>query len=431
MDAEVTLLEKTRELGGVIRSLHADGCLLETGPEGWASYKPAAKRLIEAMGLQDQMIGSNDAHRKTLIVRGGELTSLPDGMMFLAPVDALAFWRSAPLSLLGKLRASLEPLVPRSRGDLSVRQFFERRMGREFTENLVEPLTSAIYGSDFEKLSAPSNLPELYRAEQRAGSLWRGLRRFAKLTTKVSVLATMKGGMAQLTDTLQQRLTRTRVLTGVSGLRLRTVGYDHVLSANGFEEGFDALVFCTPADATAEILEQEIPEVAPLLRSVPYASSTLVYLAYPREEFDHPLDGFGFIVPRRENRAIDACTWVSTKFDYRCPPDRVLLRCAVHERAGRPLPDDESLLEQVDRELRAIMGVTCRPTMIRIFRVPGGIPQLLVGHGERIARAQEILAGRRNLLLAGSFTRGVGVPDCIGTAQEAAAAVVNKLTSAD
>lgn len=428
LEAEITLIEKARELGGVIRSIVTDGFLLEAGPEGWASYKPAAKQVIRELGLLPELIGSRDEHRKTLIVRGGRLTALPDGMMFLAPVDALAFWRSAPLSVRGKLRASLEPLVPRSRGDLSVRRFFERRLGSEFTENLVEPLTSAIYGTDFEVLSAPSTLPELYRAEQRAGSLWWGLRRFANMTTKVSALTTMKRGMAQLTGALEQQLTGTRILTGVEGLRLGFSGREPVLKADHFEDAFDSVLFCTPAEATADILSDAIPEVVSPLREVPYASSTLVYLAYRRDEFDHPLDGFGFIVPRREDRNVDACTWVNTKFDHRCPEDRVLLRCAIHERAGRDLPSDGALVECVSREIQSIMGVRCHPVMTRILTAQGGIPQLLVGHGARMAQIREALAQHPGLALAGSFTQGVGVPDCIRTARETVADVIGAFT---
>jgi oxygen-dependent protoporphyrinogen oxidase len=428
LDAEISLLEKSAKLGGVIHSVVVDGYLLEAGPEGWASYKVAAKKIIQELGLQQEMIGSNDEHRRTLIVRGGRLTALPDGMMFLAPVDARAFWRSAPLTLRGKLRASLEPLVPRSQGDLSVRRFFERRLGREFTENLVEPLTSAIYGADFEELSAPSTLPELYRAEQRAGSLWKGLRRFANMTTKISVLATMRRGMAQLTEAIEESLQVTRITRGVTGLRLRASDKRLVLTAEDFEEAFDALILCTPAGASADILEPSIPEVAPLLRSVPYATSTLVYLAYRRDEFDHPLDGFGFIVPRRENRAIDACTWVNRKFDFRCPEDRILLRCAIHDRAGREVPRDGSLVERMSQEIQAIMGVHCQPVMARVIPASGGIPQLLVGHGARLAQIQEILGPYPGLALAGSFTRGVGVPDCVRTAQEAVLGVVERLT---
>ena len=421
LEADISLLEKKQELGGVIRSVRLNGFLLEAGPEGWASYKPAAKKLVQDLGLEQEIIGSNDSHRRTLIVREGRLTALPDGMMFLAPVDAWAFWNSAPLSLPGKLRASLEPLVPRSRDDLSVRRFFERRLGREFTEKLVEPLTSAIYGSDFEELSAPSTLPELYRAEQRAGSLWWGLRRFANLSTKVSALTTMKAGMAQLTDALEERLRNTRIRRGIRGLRLGRSGKQLVLTAEAFEEAFDAVILCTPANASAEILEDEIPDAAPLLRSIPYASSTLVYLAYRRDEFDHPLDGFGFIVPRSENRIVDACTWVNTKFDFRCPPDRVLLRCAIHERSGRTLPNGDSLVELVNGEIRAIMGVTCRPILTQVIDVQGGIPQLLVGHAKRLTQVERLIGEVPGLDLAGSFTSGVGIPDCIKAGRAAAA----------
>ena len=420
IDLESTLIEKNPRLGGVIQTETIDGMLLEAGPEGWASYKPAGKKLVGDLGLGEELIGSNDARRRTLIVRDGTLTSLPDGMMFLAPVEPLVFWRSAPLSLRGKLRASLEPLVRRSRGDLSVHAFFRRRLGPEFTERLVEPLIAAVYGADSAQLSAPSSLPELYRAEQRAGSLWRGLRRFARISATVSVLATLRDGMGRLVDRLGESLTRTRVLLGIEGLRVSPLKGRVVLRADGFEEDFDRLILCTPADAAAELTGPILPEVAGELRRIPYASSTLVYLAYPRERFEHPLDAFGFIVPPGESLRMSACTWVNSKFDHRCPPDRVLLRCAIHHRNGIPATSDEETAGGAHEEIRRVMGIDCPPILHRVYRIRNGLPHLMVGHLDRLRRIHGAAAGCPEIQLAGSFIGGVGVPDCILTGLEAA-----------
>ncbi len=423
LDLQVTLLEKGRRLGGVVQTTTSDGLLFEGGPEGWASYKPAGKKLVHELGLKDELIGSRDEFRRTLIVRDGQLTSLPDGMMFLAPVDPWAFWKSAPMSLFGMLRASLEPLVTRSSGDLSIRRFFERRLGREFTERLVEPLISAVYGSDFEELSAPSSLPELYRAEQRAGSLWWGLRRFAKMTTKVSVLVTMKEGMQQLTDRLEDQLSSTQVVREVNQIRINRTGNEFVVRSSKGEECSDFVVLCTPAPAAGQIVSEIGPRAAELLGRIPYGSSTIVYLVYDRKKFDHPLDGFGFIVPRKESIMLDACTWVNTKFGYRAPDDKVLLRCAIHSRNGRIIPSNDQLGELVAEEIRSIMGIESRPIGQKIYRVEGGIPQLLVGHQQRLKEIREELSQYPGLILAGSFSGGVGIPDCIKTARETATAI--------
>lgn len=429
LQLQCSLLEQGDRLGGVVRTEHCDGLVLEAGPEGWASYKPAARKLVEELGLKDQLMGSNDDRRRTLIARRGRLEALPDGMMFLAPIEPLAFWRSAPLSFLGKLRASCEPLVPRSRGELSVREFFQRRLGREFTETLVEPLISAIYGGNFERLSAPSALPELYRAEQRAGSLWRGLRRFAKMARKVSVLFTMKEGMSQLTDRLEQRLTETEIRTGIADLQLGGTNGHYRLTWRGGETESDFVVLAVPAPAAADILGPCDARTAETLRAIPYGSSTLVYLGYRRDQFSHPLDGFGFIVPGNEPYLIDACTWVNTKFDHRVPDDLVLLRCAIHGHgAGSDLPDN-TLVERCHREIQELMGISTPPVLSRTYQVRGAIPQLLMGHGGRVQAARQSLSGFPGIILAGSYVGGVGIPDCIQTGRQAAEAVLAQATA--
>lgn len=424
IDLSCVLLEKDTRLGGVIQSEREDGLLLERGPEGWASYKPAARKLIEDLGLGDQVIGSRDDYRRTLVVRQGRLEALPDGMMFLAPVDPFSFWRSAPLSLTGKLRVSLEPFVPRSRGELSVRRFFERRLGSEFTERLVEPLISAIYGGDFDRLSAPSTLPELYRAEQRAGSLWRGLRRFAGLTRKISVLHTMRDGMSQLVEHLAEHLQRTAVHRGMVDLKLSATAGRFQLSNRAGSWVADHVVLATPAPAAADLLSPLIPSASEALRQIPYGSSTLAYLAYRKSEFHHPLNAFGFIVPSHEPHLVDACTWVNTKFDHRVSDGTVLMRCAIHGHGKGSALSDSELIEGCQNDVARLMGIDCRPYLTRVFQIRNAIPQLLLGHGERVQKAREALAVYPGLHLAGSFVGGVGVPDCILTGRTTAEAII-------
>ncbi len=432
IELDIDLFEKSQRLGGVIRSERVDGMLLEAGPEGWVSYKPSARKLVKDLQLQGEILGSNDHLRRTFIVREGRLTPLPEGMAFLAPVDPVAFWKDAPMSLTGKFRASLEPFVAKSKGELSVGAFFKRRLGREFTDTFVDPLVSAVYGADLEQLSMPVTMPELYRVEQRTGSLWRGLRKLAKMTLSSSVLLSMRAGMSSLVARLGKELQVDRVHLDVKDLRIGFSNGLYELSVEGQKEAFEYLVVCTPAHAAAQILAGACPEIAPLLLEVPYASTSLVYLAYKKDEFSHPLDGFGFIVPSGEARAVDACTWVSTKFDDRCPPERVLLRCAIHDRRRTGLPDsDEAVIERVATEIREILGVSCQPVFERAFHIRGLIPQLLVGHQKRVELIRSKLDSHPGLFLAGSYYSGVGLPDCIRTGQETADKIVADVTNSE
>jgi len=430
IEIDLRLIEKSDRLGGVIATEKVDGFTLERGPEGWASYKPAAKKLIQDFDLGSLIAGSKDENRKNFVVREGKLTALPDGMTFFAPVEPIAFWRTAPLSFYGKFRSSLEPFISRSSGDISVQQFFQRRLGKEFTDELVEPLISAILGGNYEKLSTQCVLPELYRVEQRTGSLWKGLRRFAKMTLSTSVLHTMAEGMAELPKILTQLLNEDEYQLGAGDIKVRPNSKKHHLVSGEVEQLFDFIVLCTPASAASQILGPEYSRVNELLDEISYTSSTLVYLAYDRDTFNHPLNGFGFLVPRKEALSFDACTWVNRKFDARVPSDRILIRAAAHNiHRLREFESEEQLIDSVQEQIAQIMHLDAPPVFRKSFEVKEKIPQLFVGHVLRKQRIQSELDKFPGLFLSGSYWSGVGIPDCINSGQETARKIIDSITS--
>ena len=147
-------------------------------------------------------------------------------MAFLAPVRVRPFWATPLLSKRGKLRAMLEPVIPRSRGDLTVRAFLERRLGRELTEKVAEPLVSAIYGGDIDQLSIASALPDTYRTEQKHGSLWNGMRQNHRSgNSKLPFFMSLRSGMETLVNGLINAL-RDRVViqTGADGIQIERRG---------------------------------------------------------------------------------------------------------------------------------------------------------------------------------------------------------------
>ena len=421
LEIDVSLLERSDRLGGVIRSEKVGSCLLEWGPEAFVSYKPAARELVQRLGLADNLIGSRDERRRTYVVRQEALEPLPEGMAFLAPVRLKTFWSTASLTRVGKLRASLEPLIGRSQGDPSIRSFFERRLGREFTDRIAEPLVSAIYGGDIGRLSTCSALPLLFQLEQKFGSLWKGFRQSRSRSSANSspLFLTLRGGMEELVDLLVKSLEEVEIRLNLADLRLSSESGGFRLRAPGFDDCFDLLVLSTPAASSAEILGEANPEACRILQEVPYTSSKIVYLAYKRSEFSHPLDGFGFIAPASEARFIDACTWVSSKFEERCPSNLVLLRCVAHDgRMTRAAVTDEQAASIAHDEVKRLLGVSCAPILERVFHHTRVMPQLVVGHGRRIEGLKRALQQTPGLFLTGAFMGGVGIPDCIHTAQQ-------------
>ena len=432
LEIEVTILERSDRLGGVIWSEKSEGFLLEGGPQNFVAFKPQTLELITELGLGDEVIGSNDQLRQTFVLQDSRLQPLPQGMEFLSPVRIRPFWSSSLISTKGKLRAFLEPLIRPSVGDMSVDSFLTRRLGRELTEKVAEPLVSAIYGGDIRELSTASALPRVYQIEQMFGSLWKGMRKVSKqrsAPTQPSFLA-LRPGMSCLIDGLNERLSMISIHRNVAGIQLQWDSSCYRLKSPSFEDVFDSLILSTPAAAAADIMDPVSGEAAQLLRQVPYTSTVIVYLAYKREKFAHPLNGHGFIVPRKEATVIDACTWVSSKFEGRCPPDTVLLRCSIQDgRQKRTEISDQEAVRKVHQELRRVLGITCKPIFTRVLQARKTLPQLTLGHAQRMEQLRETLQGYPGLFLTGAFFGGVGIPDCIETARRTARQAADFLRS--
>jgi len=432
LEIEVTILERSDRLGGVIWSEETEGFLLEGGPQNFVAFKPQTLELIKELGLADEVMGSNDQLRQTFVLQDSRLQPLPQGMEFLSPVRVRPFWASSLISTKGKLRAFLEPLIPPSSGDMSVDSFLTRRLGHELTQKVAEPLVSAIYGGDIRELSTASALPRVYQIEQKFGSLWKGMRRTSRQRSSSSQPAflTLRPGMSSLINGLTEQLSEISIHRNVAGIQVQWDSSCYRVKSTRFEDAFDSLILSTPASAAAEIVEPVSSEAAQVLRQIPYFSTVIVYLAYKREEFSHPLNGHGFVVPRKEATAIDACTWVSSKFEDRCPPDTVLLRCSIQDgRQERAEISDQEAVQQAHNELQRVLGISCKPIFSRVLHARKALPQLTLGHAQRMDQISRSLTGHPGLFLTGAYFGGVGIPDCIETARRTARQAVDFVKS--
>src|SRR2546422_69515 len=109
---EYVLFESSPRLGGVLVTERVDGCLVEAGPDSFLTEKPWAANLCRQIGIGDQLIGSNDADRKTYILVKGRLVAIPDGLMFMVPTKLLPAVFSPLFSLGTKLRMAREWFHP-------------------------------------------------------------------------------------------------------------------------------------------------------------------------------------------------------------------------------------------------------------------------------------------------------------------------------
>ena len=290
----------------------------------------------------------------------------------------------------------------------------------------MEPLLTGIYGGDGEQLSLQATFPNLRALELEHGSVIRGLlAQSAEEVTRTPAFLSLRSGMEALVTALAESLERTRVKAGTGATAVRSLpdGY-FVELRGGSPVEVDRVVVAIPAFAAAELLSELDPELAALHAEIPYASSAIVTLAYRREDVPHPLDGYGYVVPQSECTDIVACTWTSSKWEGRAPDGRALIRVYAGRFGGRDVTDlaDDRLVELARDEVR-LVGIETEPQLVRIHRWPRGMPQYVLGHPERLERIDRALEEHRGLALAGAAYRGVGIPDCIRSGEEAAEAV--------
>ena len=423
----ITLLEAGRDLGGSLGTEHTGGYLIERGADSFLTTKPSGVALAREMGLGDQLQGI--ARRGVYGVRRGVLQPFPAGLMIMATPRLGPLARTHLLSARGKLRATLDLILPARKdvGDESLASFVRRRLGREALDRLAEPMVAAIHAGDAERLSMNSLLPQFVAHERAHGSVIRGLRRSASVThgadpTVPRPFATFHDGMGALARALVERTPAIEHRLETPAARLETSREDgfEVIDRDGAPLAADAVLLATPAFASADLLSGLSPELASLLRQIPYTSSAVVSLAFP-EDLCRPLDGTGFLVPRSEGLRLKACTWASSKFAGRAPPGHVLLR-AFYGGAGQASAldrSDEDLAALALQELGPLLALRGRPELSRVHRWPRAHPQYEVGHKARVAAIEAANAQLPGVVLAGSAYRGIGIPDCIEDAQRA------------
>jgi protoporphyrinogen/coproporphyrinogen III oxidase len=432
---EYTLYEASPHLGGVLRTEYVDGCIVEAGPDSFISEKPWAADLCRALGLGDQLIGSNDADRKTYILVRGHLIPMPDGLMFMVPTKILPTGFSPLFSWGTKLRMAKELLHPPRSADAdeSVASLVARHYGSEMVDRLADPLLSGIYGGEAASLSVRAVLPRFVEMERTHGSLGRAVLAARKKSPHTNkpvqpIFTSLKNGMQQLIETIVPRLNPPSLLTStpVQSIQPRTGGWS--VSAGLKSEHFNAVIVAVPGLATAQLLSGCSPELSGELAAIGYSSSITVGLGYDGGVRQSLPPGFGFLVPRSEGKRLLAATFVHNKFPHRAPEDRALLRCFFAGATAENIwqLSDDAIIAIVRDELRQILGVSADPLFARVYKWKSAMAQYGVGHLERLERIERLRQQLPGLALAGNGYRGIGVPDCVRSGQDAAAFVLRQ-----
>jgi protoporphyrinogen/coproporphyrinogen III oxidase len=430
VEVDYTLFESTNRFGGVLCTETVDGCQVEAGPDSFLTEKPWASDFCRELGIGDQLVPSNDAERKTFIVVKGRLVVIPDGLMFMVPTKILPTVLSPLFSVGAKLRMAAEWFHPprKAEADETVAAFVMRHYGPEMVDRLADPLLSGVYGGGADTLSVRAALPRFAEMEVQHGSLGRAMlaarRKMAKAPKGPPrpLFTALTGGMQGMADAAVAKLDRSKLKADAPAQSLTRENGGWVVSAGYASDFFDAVVIATPSPIAADLIDNVSSALAADLREILYTSSITVNLGYDGSVRQSLPPGFGFLVPRSEGTRMMAATFVHNKFPHRAAANRALIRCFVGAARNEALlnaPDDD-ILNSVRAELAQIIGLRDEPLFGRVHRWRRSMAQYSVGHLDRLVRIDGLLRELPGLALAGNGYRGIGVPDCIRTGNEAA-----------
>ncbi len=464
---EFILFEATPRLGGIVETVRRDGFVMECGPDSWATEKPWARELAIGLGLERELVPSNDEMRKTYIADGHVLTAMPDGMRMMVPtrwdsvLHSPLFSEQAKLAYLGepKLAEQLKAnALAEGDGnrDESVRDFVARHFGDEVAHTIAAPLLAGIFGGDIAKLSVRAVMPTFVALEREYGSLILGLQqRFQAGKASAPIFTSLKSGLGALIEGMEslipKRSMQRDIVVEALEHREGVWGVHGVRSgdAHPIVQSFDGVLVATPAATTARLLHPLDSRIGQLLPQQ-FSSAIVVSLGFAADQARSMRipSGFGFLVPQHEphtdpggevdgelahasgdhaaQQALLACTFLSQKFPHTVPDGAILLRAFFGGPWAPKLleQDDAALIRLARTQLEGYLGKLPAPSVMLARRWPNSLPLYAVGHADRMAELDFRVGKLPNLRLIGNAYRGVGLPDLIRCGRVAAREIV-------
>jgi oxygen-dependent protoporphyrinogen oxidase len=419
----VAVLEAAARVGGAIETFVEGGWRFEMGPNTVLATDESTESLIRDVGLEGEKIVAAPSGKRRYLYQGGRQA----GRLVPLPGGPGGFLATPLFPLSAKLRLLREPWIGRPPEEVeeSIAQLVRRRLGDAFLDNAVGPFVSGIYAGDPERLSARWAMPRVHALESEHGSLIRGGIRAARARRKGPAHGRAMISFREGLEALPRRLAREigDVRTGVAAQRIVRIeeGFRVETSAGPVEAA--RVVLAVPADVVGRLIEDVTSGASRRFAEIPYAPLALVSLGVRREDVGHPLDGFGFLAPRKQGLRLLGCLFPSQIFPGRAPEGHVALAAFA---GGRTDPDflgldDERMLATVLDELRGPLQLRGEPVYHLVRRWPRAIPQYEMGHGRFFELAREIERNLPGLRISGNFLGGISVPDCIRNATALAA----------
>lgn len=427
---DLTVLESKPSVGGSIESVVENGFLFDKGPNSALETTPLISKLVQELNLQDELLYANKEANKRYILRNDVLHPLP--------MNPKALFETKLFSSKAKLRIFLEPFISRSNDGYyqSVAEFVTRRLGKEFLDYVINPFVAGVFAGKPEELSVKSAFPKLYALEEEYGGLIigtiRSIRKRKKRAEKSKQSAKMlsfKSGMIALPKAIANYL-GANVLTNAEVYSIiKSDDRYKVIYRIGAEDrsiNCDAIISTVPAHIAGNLFEKFDERFKLHCDSIYYPPVLVYFLAYHKKDITQPLDGFGFLIPEKENKPFLGALWSSAIFPFRADDNFATFTLFI---GGSRNPDfvkedRNNLLNKVRKEFEQLMKVNGEPVYSSFRFWEKAIPQYNLGYIEHEKFFDEFEKQNPGLIISGNFRGGISVGDCIKNSEIVAAKLV-------
>ncbi len=415
----IKVFEAKDEVGGNIKTERHMNFVFDTGPNSGLETTPLISQLVNELDLSDEFIYANSSANKRYILRDKFLHPLP-----LNPKD---FIKTKLFSTKGKLRILIEPFIGKSNDGYyqSLAEFVRRRLGQEFLDYAINPFVSGVFAGDPENLSVKSAFPKLYRLEEVYGGLFKGMikgakerKRRAEKSKQNAQMFSFKNGMSTLTNRLAQYLYEeihlNHTLVGIekiqNGYRLH---FENQNKIKTFET--KALLLTIPAFKTAELIRDFDGFLYNHLESIYYPPVMVLNVIYEKQKIGQTLDGFGFLIPEKENKKFLGAIWNDCIFPNRGDEKYASFTIFIGGARNHKLfeKDFNHLIDNVLDEFEEIMKIKSSPESTKYRFWEKAIPQYSLGYIEKENAMAEFERNHRGIFFGGNYRGGISVGDCI------------------
>lgn len=427
---DVTVLEKNDKVGGTIETVVKNGMLFDRGPNSALETTPIIAQLVEELKLKDQFVYANKEGNKRYILRDGELHAFP--------MSPPAFLKTKLFSGKAKLRLMKEPFIGRSADGYyqSIAEFVTKRLGSEFLDYAINPFVAGVYAGNPEDLSVKSAFPKLYALEEDYGglivgtikSIRKGKKRGEQSKQSAKMLS-FKDGMEVLPEAIAKNLgSRVRLNADVVSVRKTGEGKFGVTYKDDGQTLTllaDVVLSTVPAFKAADLFSDFDDKFKDHCADIYYPPVLVLCLAYNKTDVGQPLDGFGFLVPSKEEKSFLGAIWSSVIFPNRSNEDSAAFTLFVGGSRDPGFVDDneDAVIKRARNEFEEIMKINGRPVYTSTRLWEKAIPQYKPGYVEHENYFDHFEKENKGIIISGSFRGGISVGDCIKNAE----LVVNKI----